>query len=210
MPKTATIGVRIDENLKNQAQEALDAMGLPMSLAIELFLRQVAETGKLPFALGQDLGADAEAKARQRDFWKAFMLWYFKCWPMFDAPACAREARERFGFEGVSAGSVVREFIERAAVDGDAPDSQRLAALDDLNRVLALLGDAKELVYWALGMDKVFAPELSWTYADKVDAWRMAYLRAQTKPERERDERISADAVIGKRFFGEDEAPEEA
>ena len=67
MPKTATIAVRIDEGLKERAQDALDKMGLPMSLAVEMFLRQVAEKGKLPFAIGPE-GPSLEELAQRAQY----------------------------------------------------------------------------------------------------------------------------------------------
>ena len=49
MEKKATINLRIDNDLKIDAEQILNRLGLTMSTAITLFLRQVELTGGLPF-----------------------------------------------------------------------------------------------------------------------------------------------------------------
>ena len=49
MEKKATINLRIDNDLKSDAEQILNRLGLTMSTAITLFLRQVELTGGLPF-----------------------------------------------------------------------------------------------------------------------------------------------------------------
>ncbi len=46
---TATLQVRIDADLKQEAETALKSMGLSMSTAIHLFCRQVVNHGRIPF-----------------------------------------------------------------------------------------------------------------------------------------------------------------
>jgi DNA-damage-inducible protein J len=48
---TTMIHVRIDENIKEQAAEALAAMGLSVSDAVRVLLTRVAAEKALPFAL---------------------------------------------------------------------------------------------------------------------------------------------------------------
>lgn len=47
----ATIQVRTDGNLKKRAQETLKEIGLDLSSAINIYLRQVVLTGSIPFSL---------------------------------------------------------------------------------------------------------------------------------------------------------------
>ncbi|NVY96524.1 type II toxin-antitoxin system RelB/DinJ family antitoxin [Lactobacillus sp. DCY120] len=47
--KTVRISARIDPETKTAAQEALSTMGLDMSTAISIFLKQVARDQRLPF-----------------------------------------------------------------------------------------------------------------------------------------------------------------
>ncbi len=49
--KTATVNVRIQENIKLQAEAILEEIGLPRSTAIDLFYRQIILTGGIPFPL---------------------------------------------------------------------------------------------------------------------------------------------------------------
>ena len=46
---TSTLQVRIDADLKQEAETALKSMGLSMSTAIHLFCRQVVHHGRIPF-----------------------------------------------------------------------------------------------------------------------------------------------------------------
>ena len=49
--RTSTLHVRIDDDVKAQAQETLAAMGLTMSDAVRLFLRRLAADRAFPFDL---------------------------------------------------------------------------------------------------------------------------------------------------------------
>lgn len=49
MAKTANIYTRVDPVIKDQAEQILDQLGIPMSNAIGIFLRQVILHNGLPF-----------------------------------------------------------------------------------------------------------------------------------------------------------------
>jgi DNA-damage-inducible protein J len=51
MAKTHVVRARIDNSLKQEAESVLSGIGMEMSDAIRLFLRQVVARGALPFAL---------------------------------------------------------------------------------------------------------------------------------------------------------------
>lgn len=206
MAKTATIGVRVDDDLKQRAQDALDEIGLPMSLSIEMFLRYVADNGRLPFNLG-DAGPSPEelkeAERRERDFWKAFMTWYFQVWPMFDSPEHAKQAEEDFGYTGRSAGAIAETYIRGDADGLRAMEGDQTAAYFDVSNMRHLLSEAKELVYWALDMDKTFVPRLAATYSGQLDKWRMAYVKKAARKREGKDGDVIADGVIGARYFAD-------
>lgn len=46
-----TINVRVDENVKKQANELFEELGLDMSTALNLFLRQAINYGGIPFEI---------------------------------------------------------------------------------------------------------------------------------------------------------------
>lgn len=50
MEKTI-ITVRIDDNLKNDAQKLFNDIGMSMSTAINIFLKQCVKEGRIPFEL---------------------------------------------------------------------------------------------------------------------------------------------------------------
>lgn len=51
MSSTINVNVRIDEDLKKQTENLLSDMGLNMTTAVNIFLRQVVRTGGIPFEI---------------------------------------------------------------------------------------------------------------------------------------------------------------
>ena len=49
MEKSATLNLRINPELKSDAEGVLSRLGIPMSTAIDMFLNQVVLTGGIPF-----------------------------------------------------------------------------------------------------------------------------------------------------------------
>ncbi len=49
MARTSNIYVRVEPNVKEQAEAVLDKLGIPMSNAVAIFLRQVVMHNGLPF-----------------------------------------------------------------------------------------------------------------------------------------------------------------
>ena len=49
--KTANVNARIDSNIKAQAEAILSRIGLPRSVAIDAFYRQIIMHGGIPFSL---------------------------------------------------------------------------------------------------------------------------------------------------------------
>ena len=54
MANTTQICFRIDEELKQNAEKALDDMGLTMSAAITVFLKKVGREHRIPFEITAD------------------------------------------------------------------------------------------------------------------------------------------------------------
>lgn len=50
----AQISLRIDDDVKRNAEKTLDAIGLSMSTAINVFLRTVAREHRIPFELSAE------------------------------------------------------------------------------------------------------------------------------------------------------------
>mgnify|MGYP000934280406 CR=1 FL=1 len=51
MEKTATLNLRVNPDVKRRAEEILSQLGIPMSTAIDIYLKQITMTGGIPFAL---------------------------------------------------------------------------------------------------------------------------------------------------------------
>ena len=59
---TATIQVRMDSALKQEAEKTFKSMGLNMSTAIHLFCRQVVNQGRIPFDIVTPSVPNAETR----------------------------------------------------------------------------------------------------------------------------------------------------
>ena len=64
MEKTATLNLRINPEVKKDAEAVLKQLGVPLSTAIDMYLRQIVLTGSIPFAVSlpsvpQRVDADA-------------------------------------------------------------------------------------------------------------------------------------------------------
>ena len=51
MEKSATLNLRVNPVLKEQAEEILRQLGIPMSTAIDMFLNQITLVGGIPFSV---------------------------------------------------------------------------------------------------------------------------------------------------------------
>ncbi len=51
MEKTMTMNLRVNPIHKQQAEEILKQLGVPMATAVDMFLRQIALTGGIPFSV---------------------------------------------------------------------------------------------------------------------------------------------------------------
>lgn len=50
----AQISLRVDDDVKRNAEKALDTIGLSMATAINIFLKKVAREQRIPFELNAD------------------------------------------------------------------------------------------------------------------------------------------------------------
>ena len=51
MEKTATLNLRVNPIVKQRAEAVLSRLGIPMSIAIDMYLNQISLTGGIPFAV---------------------------------------------------------------------------------------------------------------------------------------------------------------
>ena len=51
MEKTVTMNLRVNPALKQQAEDVLKQLGVPMSTAVDIFLHQIILTGGIPFSV---------------------------------------------------------------------------------------------------------------------------------------------------------------
>lgn len=51
MEKSATLNLRVNPTLKKDAEDVLQRLGIPMSVAVDMFLNQVVLVGGIPFSV---------------------------------------------------------------------------------------------------------------------------------------------------------------
>ena len=51
MAKTATMHIRVDEEVKNSAAEVVEELGLSLSSAVNIYLKQIAIRREIPFKI---------------------------------------------------------------------------------------------------------------------------------------------------------------
>lgn len=66
MANTINVNIRVDEELKKQTEILLSDMGLNMTTAVNIFLRQVLRTGGIPFEITTRTDDFYNAANRQR------------------------------------------------------------------------------------------------------------------------------------------------
>ena len=68
---TANINVRTDAKVKAQAQQIFEAIGLDLSTAVNLFLKQTVRANNLPFVVGASYDGNVTVKRTSRyGVWK--------------------------------------------------------------------------------------------------------------------------------------------
>lgn len=51
MEKSATLNLRVNPSVKQQAESILKQLGIPMATAVDMYLRQITLTGGIPFSV---------------------------------------------------------------------------------------------------------------------------------------------------------------
>ena len=65
---TVNMSIRMDKELKKQADAMLSDMGLNMTTAMNMFLRQVVRQGRIPFEIATDIpNAETVAAIKEMD-----------------------------------------------------------------------------------------------------------------------------------------------
>jgi DNA-damage-inducible protein J len=77
MADTTNLSIRIDRNLKDEADAVFNALGMNLTTAITVFVRQAVRQRKIPFEISLDVGSSgrtvtmAEAIAASERIWQA-------------------------------------------------------------------------------------------------------------------------------------------
>ncbi|MDR1421666.1 MAG: type II toxin-antitoxin system RelB/DinJ family antitoxin [Coriobacteriales bacterium] len=76
MADTTNLSIRIDRNLKDEADMVFNALGMNLTTAITVFVRQAVRQKKIPFEISLDTGSEnkvtmAEAMVASERIWQA-------------------------------------------------------------------------------------------------------------------------------------------
>ena len=58
MPDTTNLSIRIDRNLKDEADQVFNDMGMNLTTAITIFVKQAVRQKKIPFEIALDINND--------------------------------------------------------------------------------------------------------------------------------------------------------
>ncbi|MCL2089188.1 MAG: type II toxin-antitoxin system RelB/DinJ family antitoxin [Oscillospiraceae bacterium] len=83
---TANINVRTDAELKARAQQIFESIGLDLSTAVNLFLKQTVRANNLPFVVGVMFAAATESAAPKRVSRRGVWKGKYSLPENFDAP----------------------------------------------------------------------------------------------------------------------------
>ena len=83
---TANINVRTDATLKAQAQQIFESIGLDLSTAVNLFLKQTVRVNNLPFVVGVPVGHTSENVTNRRESQYGVWKGKYSLPENFDAP----------------------------------------------------------------------------------------------------------------------------
>ena len=77
MGKTATLNIRVNPDVKENAESVLAQLGIPMATAIDMYLKQISLVGGIPFSIvlpkaANSVNADIE-KGNVEDAASAFV-----------------------------------------------------------------------------------------------------------------------------------------
>ena len=61
MSNTTNLSIRIDRSLKDEADQVFNEMGMNLTTAINIFVRQVVRQKKIPFEISIDAGPEKSA-----------------------------------------------------------------------------------------------------------------------------------------------------
>lgn len=68
LAKTANVNVRIQENIKKQAEDILEMIGIPRATAIDMFYRQIILNKGIPFSLTIPKNVPVLEDTSEKDF----------------------------------------------------------------------------------------------------------------------------------------------
>ncbi|MCO7126515.1 type II toxin-antitoxin system RelB/DinJ family antitoxin [Sporolactobacillus shoreicorticis] len=84
MAQTKNVQVRLDEKLKDEANKVFDEMGLSMTSAITLFIKQVVTQRRIPFEIVADPFYSEENQSVLRESLKQYQMGKLKSHKLID------------------------------------------------------------------------------------------------------------------------------
>jgi addiction module RelB/DinJ family antitoxin len=102
MTKNETLHIRVNEDVKKNAEKTLDVLGLSISEAVNIFLHQILLTGGLPFAVKIPMVPESVVVNSEDDLYKKLSVGMkqIKEGKVIDADLVVAELREKYGFQG--------------------------------------------------------------------------------------------------------------
>jgi addiction module RelB/DinJ family antitoxin len=102
MAKNETLHIRVNENVKTNAEKTLDLLGLSISEAINLFLHQIPLVGGLPFDVKVPLAPESIIVRSKEDLHEKLGVGIeqIKAGNVIDADVVMARLKEEYDFQG--------------------------------------------------------------------------------------------------------------
>jgi addiction module RelB/DinJ family antitoxin len=100
--KNETLHIRVNENVKSNAERTLDTLGISISEAINMFLHQIPRVGGLPFEVRVPAAPESVIIRSKEDLYEKLNvgLEQIKEGKVIDADVVMAQVRDSYGFQG--------------------------------------------------------------------------------------------------------------
>jgi addiction module RelB/DinJ family antitoxin len=102
MAKNETLHIRVNENVKTNAEKTLDLLGLSISEAVNMFLHQIPLVGGLPFDVKVPLAPESVIIRGKEDLYEKLGVGIsqIKAGKIINADAVMSRLKDEYDFQG--------------------------------------------------------------------------------------------------------------
>ena len=102
MSKNETLHIRVNENVRANAEKTLGILGISISEAVNIFLHQIPLVGGLPFDVKIPMAPESVTVSSEEDLYKKLSIGMkqIKNGKVIDADVVMARLKDDYGFQG--------------------------------------------------------------------------------------------------------------